>query len=112
MVTSDNKTRCSPTAPGPPLRFGHGGDRSHCRPWSDSTDCEFVPASNAVATEAGEEPDVLDLYDEQAYRQAWEDAVHLKEIEIELKKAQQRVVAGVDNEDLEALLRAFDKVSR
>lgn len=59
-------------------------------------------------------PDVLreydEIYDEEAHRRALEVETHEKELELERKKERERLVSGLDNDDLNALLRAFDKV--
>lgn len=103
MGAPDNTTHGILTAPGPPVLFAHSTAQ-------DDPYRSYIPVK-PHAEHAEYTSDVLDLYDEEGHRQAWEDAVHLKELEIELRKAEQRVVPGVDNEDLEALLRSFDKVS-
>lgn len=102
MSTSPRPTEGIRTAPGPPVRFAH---TVHHDPIAHT----YIPYTTGKPEDPSQ-TDILDLYDEEAQRQAWEDAVHLQEMDIEMKKAAQRVVPGVDNEDLEALLRSFDKV--
>jgi hypothetical protein len=97
----EQPTQGTLTAPGPPVPFER-------RDLGGNVTLETSPYGKHVRDTV--DKDVLDLYDEEAYRQTWEDAVHLKELAIERQKAEQGVVPGIDNEDLEALLRSFDKV--
>ncbi|ORY28959.1 hypothetical protein BCR39DRAFT_533329 [Naematelia encephala] len=50
-----------------------------------------------------------DAFDEEALRARLEVEVNQKELEIEREKEKERLIAGLDNEDLNALLRTFDK---
>lgn len=55
--------------------------------------------------------EVLQDYEDESYRQQIQLEVHEKEIQIEREKERERYVKGLDNDDLNALLRSFDKVS-
>jgi len=64
------------------------------------------------------DPDLLDIqvqflgnYHEEAKRRALEEDVRRREVELEMMKEKQRIVSGLDNADLNALIRTFDKVS-
>lgn len=54
---------------------------------------------------------MLQDYEDESYRQQIQLEVHEKEIQIEREKERERYVKGLDNDDLNALLRSFDKVS-
>jgi len=104
-------------------------DRSEPEPeawekdWRKPTIKELIPPREMTVEEMNglpnpNDPDVLDIqvhllkeYEEEARRRALEEDVHRREIELDKIKDKERIVSGLDNADLHALVRSFDKVS-
>jgi hypothetical protein len=55
---------------------------------------------------------IIAKYGIEAQRKRLEEELHLRQIQLEKEKDAHRLVPGLDDDDFDALLRSFDKVSR
>ena len=91
--------------------------------WRKPTITELVPPSGLSIQEMNGGPDpnipkvwdiqvhLLEEYEQEAKRMALEEDVYRREVELEMMREKERIVPGLDNTDLNALVRTFDKVS-